>query len=178
VGEAELALEREPPREPNRAPSKRIRTRESARACAQFCADSKLIVAVERAASRFGAWLNRPNESTRARAHGKRLGFTYAAAVTRLLRRRGRHVSPTIETRFVLGTLALWLLASCGARSQLLPAEEACGAEGQERPCGDVCGTGSQTCSGGYWQACEVAPTSRSCSDTCGTGSQTCANGA
>lgn len=78
----------------------------------------------------------------------------------------------------VLGA-ASWLAIApgCGARSSLeLP--EACFEQGLTRACFDACGEGTQVCSNGYWQACEVAETERPCSNDCGEGFQRCSAGA
>ncbi|MFZ5890827.1 MAG: fibro-slime domain-containing protein [Myxococcota bacterium] len=49
--------------------------------------------------------------------------------------------------------------------------------EGEQRDCSNVCGTGTQSCTNGIWQACEVAPATEQCSDECGTGTRRCEAG-
>lgn len=93
----------------------------------------------------------------------------YAAAV----------VSPLpLAASLALALVAGGLGAGCGGRSELTPAEEECGREAATRPCADACGAGTQLCSDGVWQGCQVAPVTRSCEGPCGTGSQVCSEGA
>jgi fibro-slime domain-containing protein len=62
---------------------------------------------------------------------------------------------------------------ACGARTGL----EVCTASDSQRSCRNACGTGTQTCTGGVWTACETAPSQRACDNACGTGLQTCRDG-
>jgi len=66
---------------------------------------------------------------------------------------------------------------SCGARTELLPAEEPCSELGSVRACSNVCGTGNQRCENGFWQGCRVAPSVQQCRDACGSGVQSCEDG-
>jgi fibro-slime domain-containing protein len=67
-------------------------------------------------------------------------------------------------------------LQGCGARSELALADP-CPTAGSERSCADACGAGSQTCTAGFWQACQVPVATRGCSGVCGAGSETCDKG-
>jgi fibro-slime domain-containing protein len=68
-------------------------------------------------------------------------------------------------------------VARCGAKSELLPAEEPCAVLGQERACADPCGVGVQRCADGVWQSCLVPSTTRACENSCGSGTQRCEAG-
>lgn len=46
------------------------------------------------------------------------------------------------------------------------------------RGCSNGCGSGTQTCSGRTWTACEVSVSERACSNDCGSGVQSCVDGA
>ena len=61
----------------------------------------------------------------------------------------------------------------CG-RTELDPAEPCDGDIDTTRACAGFCGTGTQTCTEGFWRACEVPMTTRPCSNDCGQGTEAC----
>ncbi|MEO0326227.1 MAG: fibro-slime domain-containing protein [Myxococcota bacterium] len=70
-------------------------------------------------------------------------------------------------------TLALLLLAACGARTELpLPT-----CDGGSRPCLSVCGSGTQQCVAGIWSRCEPDARERPCTSACGSGVERCGPG-
>ena len=68
------------------------------------------------------------------------------------------------------------LATSCGSRTGL-DVPQVCRIEGEQRACSTACGAGSQICSGGLWEECNVSTVTRSCSTLCGGGEQSCVEG-
>jgi fibro-slime domain-containing protein len=86
-------------------------------------------------------------------------------------RSAGRRLSVAARVAAVaaLATVA----AACG-RTELDPAEPCDGAIDTTRACSGFCGAGTQTCTDGFWRACEVPLTTRPCSNDCGPGTEAC----
>src|SRR6266511_655433 len=72
----------------------------------------------------------------------------------------------------VLGVWLVLVLGACEGRTamRIYP----CSKEGATQACSNNCGNGAQTCKGGSWSACMVAPVFSPCSDTCGDGTRQC----
>jgi fibro-slime domain-containing protein len=66
------------------------------------------------------------------------------------------------------------VLGACEGRTALriVPCSQA----GATQACSNTCGEGTQTCKGGSWSACVVAPVYSPCQDTCGDGTRLCQN--